>query len=1140
VLKAVVLAAGTLLRPAAAARGDTGTIQDVQHVVILMMENRSFDQYYGCLRGVRGYNDPNALLLRNGRSVFYQSQVPSQPLNTNYVLPFHVLDQCVTDVGHDWYYGHIAWNNGEWDQWIPARTPRGMIFCTRDDLSFYYALADAYTICDAYFCPIIGPTFPNRIYEFTGTIDPHGTQGGPVVDNEEVTNGYAWTTYPERLQAAGVSWKVYQSSSDYLEGNPLRWFAQFKNLQPGNPLYDRGLVLVPDLVAAFRADVTNGTLPRVAWLTPGWTTSEHPPYSPSLGQALTSQLLAALAANPAVFNSTVFMLTYDENGGFFDHVPAPTPPPGTPDEFVNGWPIGLGFRVPMLLISPWSRGGYVCSQVFDHTSIIRFLETLTGVQETNISAWRRQVCGDLTSAFDFAHPNTNYPSLPPAIGFWCGSGYDPALPSPQTFPTQELGLRPGRPLPYQPNATSALECATGRLWLTLNNSGSASVHFAVYANAFRNDGPWQYDVTNGSPTMDWFNISSVAQGRYDFTCYGPNGFQRRFAGTLNTNCSQVEATSAVNPAQGGLVLNFTNGTSSTATFTISDAYQTGAPLTVTVPPGQATANSFAVLATNSGWYDLTVMADTDATFLRRFAGHIESPLFPFHLVPATNKTVQCGDALVFDPPSASVSCSNTTLTLVALTPITNGLCPQFITQSWFATDACGNNDTCSQTITLINTNPPAVSCAADKLIPCGASLQFDVPTAVSACISTNVSIMPLSPVTNGPCRQMITQPWVVTDACGNSATAAQTITIINTNPPALIPPGDKTVRCGQPFAFDPPALAGPCSWSPVTLLALTPLTNGQCPQVITQPWLATDACGNSATCTQVVTALDVAGVLVCPTNKLVQCGSLLSFDPPTLLDGCGTNATILPLPPVTNGQCPLRITQPWLVLDGCGVTDFCTQAVTVACSNCQVLSLKKNCPPYPVPPGGVLAFSGTVSNAGFLPLTNLVVTADQPASNTVIFGPATLAPGGTASFNSSYRVPAWSCGPFTDTLTATGIGSDGITYSNSLTSTCLGTNYAIPGDLNGDGIVDQDELNAVLASYWAHSQWVYMSNALSLGGGVFQFALTNASAWNFTVLASSNLVDWTNLPGPAHPVFQFFDPGAASNAPSRFYRLRYP
>ncbi|MDB6040494.1 MAG: phospholipase phosphocholine-specific, partial [Verrucomicrobiales bacterium] len=354
----------------------TGTIRDIKHVVIFMQENRSFDHYYGALRGVRGFGDRNVFLLPNGKTTFHQ------PRNKGEVLPLRLDSQCVSDTAHDWDSGHAAWNFGYWDRWISAKGIDAMTYYTREELAFYYSLADAYTVCDAYHCSVMGPTNPNRLYLWSGTIDPRGKAGGPVIDNSEPYPGFRWTTYPERLQAAGVAWRIYQEFDNY-DDNALAWFAAFQNAQPGEPLYDRGLAIVGDLVAAFRADVLNDTLPAVSWIIAPTILSEHPPFSPASGAALTKQLLDALAAKSEVFNSTAFILTYDENDGFFDHVPPPVPAARTADEFVNNQPIGLGVRVPTVIVSPWTRGGYVCSEVFDHTSILRFLEQWTGVVEPN-------------------------------------------------------------------------------------------------------------------------------------------------------------------------------------------------------------------------------------------------------------------------------------------------------------------------------------------------------------------------------------------------------------------------------------------------------------------------------------------------------------------------------------------------------------------------------------------------------------------------------------------------------------------------------------------------------------------------------------------------------------------------------------
>jgi phospholipase C len=601
----------------APACAQTSGISNVQHVVIFMQENRSFDHYFGALKGVCGFGDHNALRFQNGNSVFYQ------PQGGGYVLPFHSVAQCLIDLDHSWDVTHATWDGGKWDLWVPTKGTTTMAYHNRSDLAYYYALADAYTVCDAFFCSVFGSTNPNRLYLWTGMIDPNGTGGGPVIDNSEP--GFTWTTYPERLQAAGISWKVYQEFDNY-DDNALAWFNQYRNAVPGDPLYDRGMTRVSDLVAAFRDDVTNGTLPKVSWLIAPTVKSEHPIFSPAAGMVLTKQLLDALALNPAVFNSTVFILTYDENDGFFDHVPAPVPPPGTPDEFVGGLPIGPAVRVPTIIISPWTRGGFVCSQVFDHSSILRFLETWTGVVEPNISAWRRKVCGDLTGAFDFANPDYTYPTLPVPSARSCLIGVTPAVPSPQAVPVQEAGTRPARPLPYQLNVNSLADCANGRLYFTMTNAGAAAAHLAVYANAYRTDGPWQYDVDAVSSVTDSFDVIAFGGGRYDLTCYGPNGFQRRFAGNLTNACGQIEVASSIDPSA-GITFALRNATAAAVAFTIvANAYSTGGPWTNTVPAGGTVSMMFPVVEDSDGWYDFTVLADNESMFVRRLAGHIENNL----------------------------------------------------------------------------------------------------------------------------------------------------------------------------------------------------------------------------------------------------------------------------------------------------------------------------------------------------------------------------------------------------------------------------------------------------------------------------------------------------------------------------------
>jgi phospholipase C len=453
---AATVGAGPVLDALAKITPRRGGLEAIEHVVIFVQENRSFDTYFGSLRGVRGFGDRHALRLRDGRSVFYQPD----PLNPDgYELPFHLdtrrtAASCVADLSHAWEAQHAAWAGGAMDGWIGAHRaadgqtdgPLTMGYYQRSDLPFYYALADAFTICDGYHCSVLGPTNPNRLYVWSATIDAAGHHGGPVLDNSE-TPPYEWVTYPERLQRAGISWRVYQQSDNF-DDNALAWFRRFQQAPRSSPLYQRGLAR--QTAGAFAEDVAAGKLPQVSWIIAPTAASEHPPATPAAGEQLTHSYLRALAEHPDVWRKTAFLLTWDENDGFFDHVRPPTPPAGTADEIVSGLPIGLGFRVPMLVISPWSTGGYVCSDTFDHTSIIRLLERRFGVREPNISAWRRRTCGDLTAAFDFSRTPARFPRVrarPPSVSAAlaaCSTLPAPTVPRAQSFPVQERGSRPRR------------------------------------------------------------------------------------------------------------------------------------------------------------------------------------------------------------------------------------------------------------------------------------------------------------------------------------------------------------------------------------------------------------------------------------------------------------------------------------------------------------------------------------------------------------------------------------------------------------------------------------------------------------------------------------------------------------------------
>jgi phospholipase C len=519
---------------AAPANGRTRSIADVEHIIILMQENRSFDHYFGTLRGVRGFADPRVMKLPSGKPVW------EQPYGTGTLLPFRpAVDDLgltfLSDPPHGWKDGHSAWNEGRFDGWAAAKgkghfDPTWMTHHKRHDLPYHFALAEAFTICDAYHCSLMGPTDPNRYHMWTGWVGNTGTAGpdgnpatgeGPVITNAEL--GYSWPTYPERLQRNGITWKVYQDTgvglnaggfwgwtSDPFIGNygdnSLLYFQQYQNAPDSSPLAQNartGTTILTSgrdpnrLIDIFRDDVRRGALPQVSWLIAPEAYSEHPNWAPNWGAWYMSQFIDILAENPELWSKTVFIVTFDEEGGFFDHLVPPTPPmssahgkstvstaleifPGA-GSFQSG-PYGFGLRVPMIVVSPWTKGGFVNSEVFDHTSILeaRFGQGNGDLFETNITPWRRAVAGDLTSIFDFDKPeawrHTELAStyLP---DFAIHPDYPAEAPATQSMPHQERGVRLARPLPYRLNARGQLLFGTGPFRVVFQNHGDATAVF---------------------------------------------------------------------------------------------------------------------------------------------------------------------------------------------------------------------------------------------------------------------------------------------------------------------------------------------------------------------------------------------------------------------------------------------------------------------------------------------------------------------------------------------------------------------------------------------------------------------------------------------------------------------------------------
>jgi phospholipase C len=420
------------------ARLTSSPLPDIKHVVVLMQENRSFDHYFGAMPGVRGFADPS---VPKSRFYQYDAQNPDK-----YLLPFHTdthstSAQNLPSNSHSWGPQHDSWDKGKMDGFVTAHLAADgvagqytMAYFQRADVPFHWA-----------------PTWPNRLYLMTGQVDPGGVAGGPVYSNAVPAEGYSWKTYPELLTDAGVSWKVYQEIDNY-GMNVLEYFDQYQNAPVSSPLYQNAMRFYQ--AGQFEYDAINDRLPAVSWIIPTSFQSEHPDFMPAAGADFVASKLNAIAANPDVFAKTVFVLIYDENDGLFDHVTPPTAPAGTAGEFITvdkvSDPIGLGFRVPCIIVSPWTVGGYVSHDTFDHTSVIRLIERVTGVVNPNITAWRRQTVGDFTSVFGSV-PYGRFPRLPGTKAQLEAAENEviqfqlPPIPgASQTFPVQPPGHKPAR------------------------------------------------------------------------------------------------------------------------------------------------------------------------------------------------------------------------------------------------------------------------------------------------------------------------------------------------------------------------------------------------------------------------------------------------------------------------------------------------------------------------------------------------------------------------------------------------------------------------------------------------------------------------------------------------------------------------
>lgn len=479
---AVPRATGPTLAQAA---GMTGTLTDIDHVVFLMLENRSFDHLFGTLSGVRGFDD-RSITRPDGGNIFAQYDADTGRYELPFLLSAANNGQNTPSLSHNWGPQHRALNGGKNDNWIGAhRAADGangiftMGYYTRNELPYHYALADGFTVLDHYHCSVLGPTYPNRLMWEVGSLDPNGVGGGPLLTTDEAVftnnNGqgvFSYETYPERLTKAGVTWRAY---TDEASNHLLNMFPSFKQYEdktalPGsmaNKLYMNGSFTSSQ--DEFVLDAAANNLPQVSWIFPTAGNTEHPDDgTPNMGPEYYHPIITALMES-ASWPKTALFITWDENDGYFDHVPPPTAPAGTPLEFLThaafgktatsdpaqgiSGPVGLGFRVPTLVVSPFARGGFVSSEVFDHTSGLFFVERRWGVSlEGIISDWRRATVGDFTSTMDFTKPDL---SVPPGLGPAFAASQQKVestgtetVPQEQTMPVQEPGARPRRgPVP---------------------------------------------------------------------------------------------------------------------------------------------------------------------------------------------------------------------------------------------------------------------------------------------------------------------------------------------------------------------------------------------------------------------------------------------------------------------------------------------------------------------------------------------------------------------------------------------------------------------------------------------------------------------------------------------------------------------
>ncbi|MCU1527950.1 MAG: hypothetical protein JWP75_1713 [Frondihabitans sp.] len=665
-------AAGSRAEAATLPAGFKGDITDIKRVVVLVQENRSFDHYYGALPGVRGFSDKQAVKFQDGTNVF------SQPNGATPVTPTHVTTVAgsTTGLDHSYQTGTAAWNQGRYNNWAVSKGAATMNYLTGGEIPWQWSLANAYTICDNWHCSVMGPTTPNRLYHFTGT-----SEG--VTDNGGESDGLrAWQTYPEALQKAGVSWRIFVDNTDNGSGwvgdytdSPIRGFATFTtsgstptdaaNLAdttktaPGTGLVWRansfpyaatgapnndsdenlGDVL-GDFISACAPDA-EFPLPQVSWIVAPYGWCEHPSANPEHGAHFSDKVIATLQANDELWKSTLLIMTFDENDGYFDHVLPPYAEAGTTNEYTTGdaitstggTPIGYGARVPGILVSPWTRGGYVASETFDHTSIIQFLETWTGAigtpaKSTTITDWRRAISGDLTSAMDFANPVVDIPTLPDTEALVQIARAGGTISTQLTADDQwdsDVTMK-HRPVSFHPHGTFVEDRDTGTVTSHLTLVGGATgkaVSLQVLPDKYLPFTNTPHTVS-AAHSADYAWDASQFDGAYAFSVYGPDGFVRSHAGSVlpagqnNSGVPRIDVDLVAGATPTVSIVLHNDGLQQVHYILTAHDYD-GGTKTVWVAPGKTSTVTW---PTSEGYYDVVITADTGTGWEHRYAGRV--------------------------------------------------------------------------------------------------------------------------------------------------------------------------------------------------------------------------------------------------------------------------------------------------------------------------------------------------------------------------------------------------------------------------------------------------------------------------------------------------------------------------------------